>query len=131
SAAENQKYLQRSRSSTGSSSSNCPYGSAIDNSIAMAIAGSVVNGGGDGDGGESSPNSIGPSSPVNYRHQLTYQPVGEETTRLLLASLLWVLGNNDHRLLSRYLSEFSNERLLAFLELIRLASRVFEYAGEK
>lgn len=91
------------------------YGSSfIENSIALAI-GSSMNGG----------------KASNKHHIISYQQINQESTRILLACVLWTIGNVDHRLFIQYLNEFSNERLLAFLELLRIATRTFEYKGEK
>ncbi|OTF77624.1 dedicator of cytokinesis protein 7-like protein, partial [Euroglyphus maynei] len=54
----------------------------------------------------------------------------KEATETLLLCLIWTIGNVDHRLFIQYLNEFSNERLLAFLELLRMAMRMFEYQGK-
>lgn len=128
STEQNRSYLQKSNSksfNSASSSFNAPF---IDNNIAMAIAGSVVNG--NSSDHVSSPNGSLPSSPQHYRHTLIYQAIDEETTKILISCFLWTIGNIDQRLFRLYLNEFSNERLLAFLELLRLSCRVFEYKGE-
>ncbi|KAH7638366.1 dedicator of cytokinesis protein 7-like protein [Dermatophagoides farinae] len=103
------------------------YGSLfIENSIAMAI----------GSSSSSTQNNSCSSghkllSPSNYRQTLSYQPINKEATETLLSCLMWTIGNVDHGLFIQYLNEFSNERLLAFLELLRIAMRVFEYQGAK
>ena len=110
----------------------------IDNNIAMAIAGSVMNGVTMTNSPETTLNSSSgqssgslTNSPQHNRHTLAYQPINEDTTRTLLGCLLWVLGNVEQRLLRRFITEFSNERLLTFLELLRLSLRLFEYEGER
>lgn len=130
---ENRKYAKKSKELSAYNSK-----SSIDSSIAMAIAGTaVVNGTvGSVDGGDraelKSPDSDSlPSSPQHSRHNLSYRPIDEEATRILLASFLWVIGNVEQKLLRRYLNEFSNERFLSFLELLRFSARVFEYKGER
>lgn len=121
--------IYSSKSAIKSSPSSSPGSPFIDNSIAMAIAGSVMNGA--NVDGLSSPSASLASSPQHYKHTLSYQPIDEETTRILLSCLLWVIGNIDQRLFRLYLNEFSNERLLAFLELLRLSTRIFQYPGER
>lgn len=139
---ENRKYRQSkelSKSYLNASTVEGGYNNFIDNNIAMAIAGSLMNGSTSAVGhndstgslGLSSPNGSLPNSPQHSRHSLLYQPINEETTRTLLACFLWVLGNVEQKLLRRFLTEFSNERLLTFQELLRLALRLFEYEGEK
>lgn len=131
---ENRKYRQsKELSKSFLNSSDAGNYNFIDNNIAMAIAGSVLN----VSNSDSSFNTSGqsnsslPNSPQHNRQALTYQPINEDTTRTLLACFLWVLGNVEPKLFRRFLTEFSNERLLTFLELLRLSLRTFEYEGER
>jgi len=130
---ENRKYRESKELSksflSGTTDVNYNF---IDNNIGMAIAGSLVNQS-ESSLNSSSPqsNSSLPNSPQHNRHTLVYQPINEDTTRILLACFLWVVSNIEQRLFRRFLNEFSNERLLTFLELLRLSLRVFEYEGER
>lgn len=132
---ENRKYrqskeLSKSYLSGGDGGQGHNQSSFGDSNIAMAIAGSVVNGHSESSLNVSTSSSL-PNSPQHSRTKLAYQPINEETTRTLLACFLWVLGNVEQGLLRRFLTEFSNERMLTFLELLRLSLRLFEYEGEK
>lgn len=135
SVEENRKYRQsKELSKSYLSNSDTKNHNFIDNNIAMAIAGTAISNSSSMSTSDSksdrSSDSL-PNSPQHSRHMLNYQPIGEEATRTLLSCFLWVIGNVEQRLLRRFLTEFSNERLLTFLELLRLSLRVFEYEGEK
>ncbi|KPM04895.1 dedicator of cytokinesis protein 7-like protein 2 [Sarcoptes scabiei] len=105
------------------------YGSTfIENSIALAIGSSQSF----GDLYENSQPPNKKTSPMhNYRLGLSYQPINPEATRILLTCLLWTIGNVDRTIFLQYLNEFSNERLLVFLELIRICTREFENKSNK
>lgn len=91
-----------------------PLNSPLNQTVAMAIAGSAV---------------FSRSEEDSYEPRRW--PLREDTTKHLLICFLWVLKNANQTVLSRYFNELPMHRIYQLLEVLKICVSCFEYKGEK
>lgn len=96
------------------------FGGSINPSVAMAIAGGPL--------APSSRPSISQGPPTAPRSGC---PLSAESSRTLLACVLWVLKNAEPALLQRWAADLALPQLGRLLDLLYLCLAAFEYKGKK
>ncbi|XP_053439187.1 dedicator of cytokinesis protein 6 isoform X7 [Nycticebus coucang] len=96
------------------------FGGTINPSVAMAIAGGPL--------APSSRASISQGPPTASRSGC---PLSAESSRTLLACVLWVLKNAEPALLQRWAADLALPQLGRLLDLLYLCLVAFEYKGKK
>ncbi|XP_054984362.1 dedicator of cytokinesis protein 6 isoform X4 [Sorex araneus] len=96
------------------------FGSTINPSVAMAIA-----------GGPLSPGSRGSISQGPGTATRSGCPLSAESSRTLLVCVLWVLKNAEPALLQRWAADLALPQLGRLLDLLYLCLAAFEYKGKK
>ncbi|XP_043940533.1 dedicator of cytokinesis protein 6 isoform X3 [Protopterus annectens] len=116
-----EQYSQRSRHTCViASDSDSENSSTINQSVAMAIAGSPL------------PHGYKPAAfqlPAAAARQ--YSTLSAETSRTLLICLLWVLKNADEDSLQSWAADLSVMQINRLLDLLYLCVSCFEYKGKK
>ncbi|NXO30638.1 DOCK8 protein, partial [Cisticola juncidis] len=91
---------------------------AINQNVAVAIAGSQLN----------IRNSGIPLASLPYRQSAT---LGPDTTRNLLICFLWIMKNADQKLIQKWIADLPSMQLNRILDLLFICVSCFEYKGKQ